>query len=443
MESPVALSNNTAIEQAGTDKVFSTEMTAEPTDQTSTPQNRGAILVVDDEEGPRLSARMALKDAYEIHMAADGPSAIEIVQKHKIDVVVLDIRMPGMSGVEVLERIKFLDPTIEVVMVTAFETTDTIRQSLKLRACDYLNKPYELSALRNAVSSAMQRRTFDTEILHNNEKLQQLFNELQHEKVEGQMAQARGDIYASIIHDINGPLTVISGFLQLINHRIGPVETLDAEGLAFTKDRLRTMTRQVTNCIEISRRYLSFLRKQPGEYADVGVNQLLTDLEHLLRVHPSLQNHEFEIRPLARDIAVKLNGTDLIQMLLNLAVNAFQSSPHPHRVWVGGESLHAPLDLSAFKDAPGERLLNVENFQNVAPLVRLTVGDNGPGIPPEVLPKIFQAYFTTKDARQGTGLGLNIVQRLVKESGGALHVKTAPGEGTAFSVYLPGVPLTT
>ncbi len=192
---------------------------------------------------------------------------------------------------------------------------------------------------------------------------------------------------------------------------------------------------------EISRRYLSFLRKQPGEFSGVGVNQMLTDLDHLMRVHPSQQNNEFDIQPLAQDISVKLNGTDVIQMLLNLAVNAFQASPHPHRVQVSGESLTEPLDLSAFKDAPGERLLNVENFQNVAPLVRLTVSDNGPGIPPEVLPKIFQAYFTTKDVRMGTGLGLNIVQRLVKESGGALHVKTAPGEGTAFSVYLPGAPI--
>lgn len=418
-------------------------MTADATSQTSTPQKRGTVLIVDDEDGPRFSVKMALKDNYDIHMAADGPAAIEIVQKHKIDVAVLDIRMPGMSGVDVLERIKFLDPTIEAVMVTAFETTDTIRQSLKLRACDYLNKPWDIGAMRNAVASAMQRRTFDTEILNNNEKLKHLFNELQNEKVEGQMAQARGDIYASIIHDINGPLTVISGFLQLINHRIGPAETLDAEGLAFTKDRLRTMTRQVTNCIEISRRYLSFLRKQPGEFSGVGVNQMLTDLDHLMRVHPSQQNNEFDIQPLAQDIAVKLNGTDVIQMLLNLAVNAFQASPHPHRVQVSGKSLNEPLDLSAFKDAPGERLLNVENFQNIAPLVRLTVSDNGPGIPPEVLPKIFQAYFTTKDARMGTGLGLNIVQRLVKESGGALHVKTAPGEGTAFSVYLPGAPIKT
>ena len=105
---------------------------------------------------------------------------------------------------------------------------------------------------------------------------------------------------------------------------------------------------------------------------------------------------------------------------------------------ITGETLRAPLDLTLFKDGPGTRLLNVENFQNTAPLVRLSVIDNGPGIPMEVLPKIFQAYFTTKDSRHGTGLGLNIVQRLVQEGGGALQVISKPGEGTTFNVFLPG-----
>jgi signal transduction histidine kinase len=83
----------------------------------------------------------------------------------------------------------------------------------------------------------------------------------------------------------------------------------------------------------------------------------------------------------------------------------------------------------------------VESFHNVHPLVRLSVRDNGPGIPEQVLPKIFQPYFTTKGPRQGTGLGLNIVQRLVKEGGGAFHVRTRVGEGTTFSIYIPGAAL--
>jgi signal transduction histidine kinase len=93
--------------------------------------------------------------------------------------------------------------------------------------------------------------------------------------------------------------------------------------------------------------------------------------------------------------------------------------------------------LTKFKDGLNDRLLNVENMHNTAPLVKLWVRDNGPGIPPEVLPKIFHPYFTTKGPRQGTGLGLNIVQRLVKEANSALHVHTELGQGTTFTVYLP------
>jgi signal transduction histidine kinase len=108
-----------------------------------------------------------------------------------------------------------------------------------------------------------------------------------------------------------------------------------------------------------------------------------------------------------------------------------------HEVEVNGRLLPEPLDLTGFKDGPGARFLNVENFENCAPLLMVTVRDTGPGIPPEILPRIFQPYFTTKGERHGTGLGLNIVQRLVKEAKGALHVETCLGKGTTFTVYLP------
>ena len=112
-------------------------------------------------------------------------------------------------------------------------------------------------------------------------------------------------------------------------------------------------------------------------------------------------------------------------------------------VEIGGEVLRAPLDLpAAFKDGPNDRLLNVENVENTAPLVKFWVRDNGPGIPAEVLPKIFDPYFTTKGPREGTGLGLNIIHRLIKQGNGALHVHTQTGEGTTFyGLSLPGANL--
>jgi signal transduction histidine kinase len=405
------------------------------------PRRRGTLLIVDDEDGPRQSLRVIFKDEYEVLLASDGPSAIAFAQNHRIDVAVLDIRMAGMSGIEVLERLKFVDSSIEVVMMTAFETTDTIRQALRLRACDYINKPFDISTMRAAVAHAMQRRTLEGELNTNAEKLQELLAELQNQKVEEQMAHTRGEIYASIIHDINGPLTVISGFVQLLNQRIGNATQLEYEDLEFVKDRLKTITRQVTNCIEISRRYLSFLRRHSEETPRVGINQLFMDLSHLARVHPSRQNNQLTIQPLADDMAVRMNGTDVIQVLLNLTINAFQCSPKVHMIEVQATVLREPLDLSQFKDTPRERLLNVENFENAAPLVKISVRDTGPGIPEEILPKIFQPYFSTKGARQGTGLGLNIVQRLIKEARGALHLRTELGQGTTFTVYLSGVSL--
>ena len=405
------------------------------------PRRKGTMLVVDDEEGPRQSLRVIFKDDYEILMASDGAAAIELAQKNKIDVAVCDIRMAGMSGIEVLERLKYVNPAIEVIMMTAFETTDTMRQALRLRACDYINKPFDISTMRAAVSNAMQRRTLESEIHNNAEQLQGMLVELQNQKIEEQIATTRGEIYASIIHDINGPLTVISGFVQLMNQRFGNANRMGMEDLEFIKDRLKIITRQVTNCIEISRRYLGFLRRQADEAPRVPVNQLLADLHQLVNVHPSLTNNEFVVHPLHEEIGVRINGTDLIQILLNLTVNAFQCTPQTHRVEVECEVMHEPLDLTAFKDGVETRFLNVENFENTAPVLGISIRDNGPGIPPEVLPKIFQPYFTTKSARQGTGLGLNIVQRLIKEAKGALRVQTRVGEGTTFTLYVPAAAL--
>src|SRR5271156_4213661 len=125
---------------------------------TPAPKRRGTLLIVDDEEGPRMSLRVIFKDTYDLLMAEDGPTAIELAQKHDVDVAVLDIRMAGMSCIEVLERLKYVKPDMEAIMMTAFETTDTIRQALRLRACDYINKPFDISQMRAAVSQAMQRR---------------------------------------------------------------------------------------------------------------------------------------------------------------------------------------------------------------------------------------------------------------------------------------------
>jgi signal transduction histidine kinase len=398
-------------------------------------------LIVDDEESPRQSLRAIFKDEYNVLLAGDGPTAIALAQNNTIDVAVLDVRLVGMSGLEVLKLLRGVDPKIDVVMMTAYESLDTMRQALRLGARDYITKPFDVFAMRAAVAGAMPRHTLKSEIQTVEQKWQELSGQLQTQKLEGQISQTRAEIYASIIHDISGPLTAIASFVELINQRIGNLTRLEREDLEFTNERLKTITRQVTNCIEISRRYLSFLRRQDEEATHVDVNRILADLGQLIRVHLARRNNQFSIKSLHQNMAVRVNGTDLIQILLNLAVNAFQCSDAPHSVQIQASLMPQALDLRTFQDGPQDRLLNVEGFENTSPLLAVAVCDNGPGIPPELLSKIFEPYFTTKSERQGTGLGLSIVQRLIKQAKGALHVHTRAGEGTTFTVYLPALPL--
>jgi signal transduction histidine kinase len=398
---------------------------------------RRTLLIVDDEEGPRQSLRVVFKDDYNLLIASEGQRAVELAQQHKINVAVLDIRMTGMSGTEVLERLKAIQPSIEVIMLTAYETVETIRQALRLGACDYLNKPFDVATVRKAVATAMERHSFGDEIRANNEKLAALQVELQDQKLQEEITRTRGEIYASIIHDINGPLTIISGFIQIINQRMGDSKKLEGEDLDMVKDRLRRITRQVSNCIEISHRYLSFMRQQPTAPVRIHVNQILEDLRELLCVHPSKGANTLKIQPLANDVELQINGTDLIQILLNLAINALQCTADPHTVDISGHMLEAGADFSNLQDGPTDRILYGQGFVNTPPLLRLTVRDDGSGIPPEVLPKIFQPYFTTKAPGKGTGLGLAIVHRLLKEARGCMHVHSEPGKGTSFKIYLP------
>ena len=283
----------------------------------------------------------------------------------------------------------------------------------------------------------MERRSLSNQIRSNNQKLRELQDELKQQKMQEEIVRTRGEIYGSIIHDINGPLTIISGFIEIISQRIGSATAIAGEDLDVVKDRLTLITRQLTNCIDISRRYLSFLRENSAATTQVGVNQILTDLWELLKFHPSVRKHQLFIKPLPEDIQLEMNGTDLIQMLLNLTTNAFQCSPTPMRVTIQGSLQPTPLDLTMYKDGPESRFISRESFPHTQPLLALSVQDNGPGISPENIPKIFNAYFTTKIDQHGSGLGLSIVQRLVTENNGAIYLRSKVGQGTTFTIFLP------
>ena len=395
------------------------------------------LLIVDDEEGIRNALKHVFRLDYNVLTAEGGRQALELAIQNPIDSAVLDIAMVDMSGIDLLARLKKMDPTIEGVMCTAYETIETAQQALRLGACDYLTKPYDVPAMRAAVAKAMERHAIAGEIRQTNHTLENLKAEIGSLSSQMELMRMQGEIYASIIHDINSPLTAIVGYANLISDRIAAVSCLEGQDLSRVKSHMAVVTHQLMNCGEISRRYLRFLQEQRPDCSSASVNQILADLGHLLIVHPSARNHRLVIDPSPAEVEARVNGAELMQVLLNLAINGFQCTPQEHEVKIRGETLRQPLDLSRFTDGAYEGLVNRQGFHNTPPLAALSVQDTGPGIPPEVLPKIFDSFFTTKPKGTGTGLGLSIVRRIVTDAHGAIYFHSQPGSGSQFTLFLP------
>jgi two-component system, NtrC family, response regulator AtoC len=133
--------------------------------------SRPVVLVIDDEPGVRTSVKMVLDRVCDVLEAPDGPTAIETVRSAEVDVCLLDVRLPGMEGIEVLERLKRLDPGLEVVLITAVRTVRTAVEAMKLGAYDYLTKPFSTDDLRVVVNRALERRALQREVRYLRDEL--------------------------------------------------------------------------------------------------------------------------------------------------------------------------------------------------------------------------------------------------------------------------------
>ena len=130
------------------------------------PPRRGTVLVVDDEEGVRASFRVLLEDEYTVLEAEDGEQALEVLRRHEVDVVMLDQRLPGEPGIDVLSRIKALDPLVVVVLATAVHDVRTAVEAIKRGAYDYITKPFDVEDIELLVRRALDKRALEREVLY-------------------------------------------------------------------------------------------------------------------------------------------------------------------------------------------------------------------------------------------------------------------------------------
>ncbi len=125
---------------------------------------RGVILIVDDEVGPRESLRMILKPLYDIHTAGSGEEAIKYIQNNRVDLITLDLKMPGLSGLQVLREIKRISNDIEIVIITGYGTLPNAKEAIRYGAGDFISKPFNVADIISVISKSFERRTYNLKI---------------------------------------------------------------------------------------------------------------------------------------------------------------------------------------------------------------------------------------------------------------------------------------
>src|SRR3989338_8100319 len=133
--------------------------------------NRGSILIIDDEMAPRESLKMVLKDRYNVSIARSAREGLELLSQNNTDLVVLDIMMPGMNGIEALQEIKSRHPYTEVILLTAYASLDTAKSAVRFGAFDYLTKPFDKDDVLRVVEKGIEKRFKNTNLELEREKL--------------------------------------------------------------------------------------------------------------------------------------------------------------------------------------------------------------------------------------------------------------------------------
>lgn len=392
------------------------------------------ILNVDDEEAPRYAKTRALKHAgFCVVEAATGYEALRKTEDLQPSVVLLDVKLPDISGLEVSGVIKKRWPHIFVLQTSATYTSGADRtRGLEGGADSYLTQPIEPEELVAAVRALLRLRDAENNLRRLNETLEQRVHERtedlatanaqlkeeinQRRKAEAalvhsQKMEAIGHLTGGIAHDFNNLLTAVLGNIDRIRSRAtDPKIVRLAENAFLAAERGSKLTAQL----------LAFSRTQKLATQPVDVNALIRGMSDLL--NQSLGPAIALKTELAPDLPHALADPNQLELaVLNLAINARDALTD------GGEIVirTAPLQVTSPEDdsQPGS-------------YVSIIVSDNGSGMTPEVLSRAFDPFFTTKPAGKGTGLGLSQVYGIARQAGGSVRIDSTVGVGTTVAIRL-------
>jgi signal transduction histidine kinase len=370
------------------------------------------ILLVDDEEGIRKVLGISLSDSgYQVFTAKSGEEALQIFKEQAPPIVMTDIKMPGMDGIELLRRMKGENPDAEVIMITGHGDMELAIQSLKHEATDFITKPINDDALEIALKRAKERISLKTQIREYTENLEKLVEEKTHQLIEAERLAAVGQTVAGLAHaikNITGGLTggifVLEKGIELDNKRYLQQGREMVEG---NVDKIKSMAMDLLN----------YAKERKPEYQLCDPNKPAKEVYDLMIPRAREYGVTLEMDLDKRLPEVWFDPEGIHRCLLNLVTNAIDACAE-----VGCSSRKVDVVLQSRKP---------EGWA-----VEYNVVDNGCGMDEETRAKIFHSFFSTKGSR-GTGLGLMLAKKIVDEHEGVIEVESEKGKGTKFFIRLP------
>src|SRR3984893_15737576 len=370
------------------------------------------VLVIDDEMGPRESLRMLLKPDYHVHTADCVDAGIKLLKEKKPDTVVMDIRMPGATGIEGLRNIREIDPHLSVIMLTGFGALETAQEALRLGASDYINKPFDAGEMRKVVGRNVERTRVHRAGERAAAEIKELNNRLLKELAQKERLASLGQASAEFVHDLGNPLTIVWGYVQLLAKKLERSENGGTVENATSIKELSIIEQNVRMCRELLTMWQSYGSVEASPRKPIPVSEIVRDV--IKSVGAMAAQNGVDLQSAICEDACTLLG-DAVQInraIQNVMINALQAF---------AEKKSSVTVTCAQKDF----------------YVELRVEDSGTGMTKEQMTKIFDPYFTTKQGKSGTGLGLYITKKVVEDHNGSIKVDSTPNVGTTFVVRLP------
>lgn len=351
------------------------------------------ILIVDDETASRDLCKAFLEsDGYEVHTCDHAKKALALLELKRFDLILTDLSLPEMSGVDLIKQVKYHYPHTDVIIMTAFGSVTSAVESMKAGAYDYVTKPFPRDLLRVTVKRCLESHNLKREI-----------SKMQNELFKKDKLAAVGSMAGAIAHRMRNPLSIIQMCAQYLENQCAS-NPEHVEVLKAIEEKVQTLERLTRDFVEYSRasrirRSLEKLEKLADEVLKSSSPRcLIQGVEIIRRYEPNLP-------------AVMVDADLIREVITNIVDNGLDAMKGAGKILI-----------SISMDKPSKSLL-------------LAITNSGSVLAKDLQEKVFEPFFTTKET--GMGLGLAIVKQVIDGHGGKIQALGDPvTNSTTFKIFL-------